>query len=133
MKKIKGTDLIASLVVGAILLLFSVSTSGLFESENAKEAMHHLCDAFTAPGIVLICVGALSWASNKGAYDIFGYGVKMLWGWLPFTSVNMDNVSYYDYAKEKAEKRSGWRLDMLLVGSACLALAIIFLIIYFIL
>ncbi len=131
MKKIKKTDLIASLIVAVILLAFSVFTSGLFESENAKEAMHRLCDAFTAPGIVLVCVGSLSWASSKGAYDIFGYGVKMLWGWLPFTSVNMDNVSYYDYASEKAEKRKAWRLDMLLVGAVCLAVAVIFLIIYF--
>lgn len=130
MKKIKTTDLIASLIVAAVLLAFSMATSGLFKSENAKEAMRHLCDAFTAPGVVLVCVGALSWASSKGAYDIFGYGVKMLWGMLPFTSVNMDNVSYYDYAREKAEKRSGWRIDMLLVGTVCLTIALVFLIIY---
>ena len=56
----------------------------------------------------------------------------MLWGMLPFTSVNMDNVSYYDYAREKAEKRSGWRIDMLLVGAVCLAIALVFLIVYFV-
>ena len=56
----------------------------------------------------------------------------MLWGMLPFTSVNMDNVSYYDYSREKAEKRSGWRIDMLLVGAACLAIALVFLIVYFV-
>ncbi|MBQ5808690.1 MAG: hypothetical protein IIW21_02905, partial [Clostridia bacterium] len=81
MKNVKKTDLIATLIVAVILLAFSITAGGLFKAQNVSEVMHRLCDAFTAPGIVLVCVGALSWASSKGAYDIFGYGVKVVWGW----------------------------------------------------
>ena len=132
MKNVKKTDLIATLIVAVMLLAFSITAGGLFKAQSVSEVMHRLCDAFTAPGIVLVCVGALSWASSKGAYDIFGYGVKVVWGWFPFTSTNMDNVSYYDYVAEKNEARKAVRVDMLIVGAICLALALVFLTIYLI-
>lgn len=132
MKKLKTTDLVASLIVAAVLFAFSIATGGILKATTAQEIVHRLCDAFTAPGIVLVCMGGFSWASNKGAYDVFGYGVKLIWGWLPFTSTNMDGVSYYDYTMEKREKRTGWRVDMLIVGGVCLAIALILLIVYFI-
>ena len=131
MKKLKGTNVISSLIVAVIVFGFSLATGGIKEAEGAQEIVRYLCDAFTAPGVVLVGAGALSWASTKGAYDVFGYGLKVIWSWLPFTGTNMDGVTYYDYAKEKQENRVGWRADMLIVGGVCLAVALILLIVYY--
>lgn len=94
---------------------------GLFNgTQSAAEVWGILSDGFLLPGVLMAGIGALSWISQEGLFDIFGYG------WLTLVSHfdhTKERESYYDYKVRREEKRSGWLWQMLAVGLCCLALS----------
>lgn len=90
------------------------------------EQMRLLCDAFTIPAVMLLCLGGLVWASNEGALDGIGYV-------LSFTIKSLTPgkrgtiEKYADYVERKREKRGGGYGFLLISGAVVMAIALVFL------
>lgn len=89
-----------------------------------------LCDAFTIPGLLMIMLGAMMWISSKGGLDaisyIMSYVVSML---IPGKKHLRQN--YGDYVAEKSEKRISGYGFFFVVGGVCMALTLVFLMLFY--
>ena len=90
----------------------------------------YLCDAFTIPGLVLVMLGCLMSLSNQGALDGVGYiasvGIKML---IPGAALNMEK--YAEYKERRRENRTKGYGFLYVVGFAFLALALLFMALFY--
>lgn len=89
-----------------------------------------LADAFSIPGIVLVCVSLLIWVASEGTFDMIGYGFgRAASSLIPFMRKN--DETFYDYKVRKKEGRDGrsyWFVCF--VGLGFILVAGIFLVIY---
>lgn len=89
-----------------------------------------LCDAFTIPGILCLCVGALLWVSNDGFFYGLSYCLEIAWkALIPGGRRKMEK--YYDYVTRKKEKKITGYGFLFAWGGACMALAILFMILFY--
>lgn len=89
-----------------------------------------LCDGFTIPGVVFLCVGGLVWASTQGALDGISFALKVgLKSLIPGTK--KEHIRYYDYVQKKRENRPQGYGFLLIVGVAFMAVALLFMAIYY--
>ena len=92
--------------------------------------MRVLCDAFTMPAVILLCVGGLVWASNEGALDGVGYLVSYMTKAL-IPGKRKEIEKYADYVERKREKRGGGFGFLLISGAVVLAIALVFLALFY--
>ena len=97
---------------------------------TTAEWMRMLCDAFTLPGVILLCVGGLVWASQEGALDGLGYvvsfAVKSL---IPGKRSTIEK--YADYVARRREKARGGFGFLLISGAIVMAIAMIFFALFY--
>lgn len=87
----------------------------------------YYCDAFFVAGLLMICFGGLSFVSNCGVFDVFGYSVKTIGTKL---SGNPDREfrNLTEYVESKKDKRLKEKLNFLpylLVGAGTILLSFI--------
>ena len=89
-----------------------------------------VCDGFTIPGLILVMLGCLMSLSNIGAMDGLGYvvsiAVKML---IPGGALNMER--YKEYLDRRRENRVKGYGFLYLVGGGCLAIALVFMVLFY--
>lgn len=89
-----------------------------------------LCDGFTIPGVVFLCIGGLVWASSLGAMDGIGFALKIaIKSLLP--GGRKEHIRYYDYVQQRRENRPHGYGFLLLVGAAFMAVALLFMMIFY--
>ncbi len=89
-----------------------------------------LCDAFTIPGILCLCVGALLWVSNDGFFYGLSYCLEIAWkALIPGGRRKMER--YYDYVTRKKEKKVTGYGFLFAWGGVCMAVAIVFLVLFY--
>ena len=89
-----------------------------------------LCDAFTVPGILCLCVGALLWVSNDGFFYGLSYCLEIAWrALLPGGRRKMER--YYDYVTRKKEKKITGYGFLFVCGGVCMAVAIVFMVLFY--
>ena len=113
----------------AVLIMYS---SGLFEVTDDLTRFKLLADAFTVPGVILLCIGALVWVSTDGMFDGFTYAAKRLGSLIPFYGKNYKHERYYDYVMRKRGKRISGYGFILIVGAAFVAIAVVFTVLYYV-
>ena len=90
-----------------------------------------LCDAFTIPGVVLVMLGALMAISNEGAL----YGISYVLGYafrILIPAKRHEHEKYYDYVeRKKGEGQVKGYGFLFVVGGASLAIAIVFMILFY--
>lgn len=102
-----------------------------FSLQSTMEKYRILCDAFTIPGLVLVMLGALMAVSNEGALDgvayVLSYAVKIL-----IPGKRHEHEKYYDYVERKRQQGrvKGYGF-LFVVGGISLAIAIIFMILFY--
>lgn len=124
-----------------ISILFVVILVGLyvglrdFKGLSLMEKYRMLCDAFTIPGVLLILVGALVWASDLGGFYgigfVFNYAKKSLTHF--FVPGSLGNTeSYYDYIERKKNEGhlTGYGF-LFIVGGITMAIALVFLFLFY--
>ena len=119
-------------VSGGICLGFAVFYCYVrdFSQMETAEKYRALCDAFTVPGLLCLCIGALIWASNDGFFYGIGYCLKAAWqALIPGAGHRMGN--YYDYVTGKKEKQAAGYGCLLVVGSMCMAAAFVFFALFY--
>ena len=97
---------------------------------ETAEKYRVLCDAFTVPGLLCLCIGALIWASNDGFFCGIGYCLKAAWrGLIP--GVGHKTEGYYDYVTRKQEKRIIGYGFLFVDGAVCMAAALVFFCLFY--
>ena len=90
-----------------------------------------LCDALTIPGVLLIMIGCLVWASNLGALDGIGYIVSFVGRRLiPGKAAKMDE-KYGDYVERKRNKPIRGYGFLVISGCITMVGALVFMALFF--
>lgn len=117
---------IISLVICAIIILLQK----IF-AQDIVGAMKILCNSFFSVGILVLCIGAIDFCSQEGAFDIFGFSISLAFGTF---KRNIEDSKYKTYADYKAAKHPDNKpltiSPCLIVGPCFTAISFIFLAIY---
>ena len=125
------------LITIAIGLVFAGSlclTNGLVTETDPVKVYKVLADAFTVPGVLLVCVGCLQFCVSHGAFYGIQYVIHSLlvnhnWSRTRFK----DKETYTEYVeskKEKAGDKATVSPYLFFVGLLFIAISIIFVIAY---
>ena len=101
-----------------------------FSKMQLVEKYRTLCDAFTIPGLLALCVGVLIWASNDGFFFGLSYCLNVAWRAL-IPGARYKHERYYDYVTRKREKRISGYGFLFLVGGVCMAVALVFMALFY--
>ena len=115
-------------VVGGALAYFYVSVRD-FGSQTLMEQYRILCDAFTIPGLVLVCFALLLTLSNEGALDGVGYVLKQALRML--TPKGLGGEKYNEYLERRRKNHVKGYGFLYIVGGVFLLIAGIFLVLFY--
>lgn len=119
--------LVICISIGAVICLLHGVLNGLFAAAGAKDAFRMLSDGCFVSGALLAGTGLLSWMGSVGAYDIFGYGWKVL---LSHFASSKAAESYYEYKADRERLRKPCLKCAIHSGIAFLALSAIWFALY---
>ena len=123
---------ITSAIAAAVSALIMYS-HGLFDTSDIASRLKIIADAFTIPGVILLCIGALVWVSTDGFFDGITYAFGRLGSaLLPFYGKNHPHERYYDYVMRKRGKRIAGYGFIIIVGAVFTAIAAIFTVLYYV-
>lgn len=117
----------------AVALVIALAVSfrqGLFEAASFREVCFALCDGFFIAGGLMCCVGGLSRIASTGFFDIFSYGARTIASHFVPQKDEKGLPKYYDYKVAREEKRKKPLNSALMVGLVCLALSLVFMLLY---
>ena len=125
------SNLIKSGIASAVGILLAVAfiLSSNFGAESLMNRYKILCDAFTIPGVMMLMFAILLSVSNEGALDGVGYVVKQGLRMLTFRGLGTEK--YLDYVERRREKRVKGYGFLYVVGAAFLAVALIFMALFY--
>ena len=103
-----------------------------FESAEALHVKYQiLSDAFSVPGALLMLFTGLLWASSEGIFDGLGYSFNRFGSmFIPMYKKSLEHKTYYDYKKEKEQKRPHGYSFMFFVGLFFFLVGIVFMILF---
>ena len=111
--------------VGLLITLLVLIIRSTFTQTAAIIIYQDLCDAFFIPGASFLCVGALVWASNGGAFDMLRYGAIRFVDRFRKDVINRKYHTFYDYREAQKSKHRSF-LYFFLVGLAFVVVAVVF-------
>ncbi len=117
--KLRKKPLISSFAVGAVVTVL------VFALDRVRDygALHSLCDGFFVASVILLGVGGLKLARNKGSFDLAAYGISNVF----LTAFPMlrqrEKETPLEYVERKREERKP-AAEMLLAGAVYLAAAL---------
>ncbi|MBO4848942.1 MAG: DUF3899 domain-containing protein [Clostridia bacterium] len=115
---------VSTAAAGVAIALIYCFAKGAFKAEDAADRLRMICDAFTIPGILLLCVGLLTAVNKGGAFDGLAYSFKsMRRVRRNFRADDGTPKSYYDY-KESVKGKRKVAAHLIFVGLGFLAVAI---------
>lgn len=94
------------------------------------EKYRTLCDAFTVPGLLAICVGVLLWSSNDGLFNGLGYCLNITWKSL-IPGGRQKIMRYYDYVQSRKKKKITGYGFLFVCGGACMVIAAVFMVLFY--
>ena len=130
-KKVKAR-LLKYGITGGICLCLAVfyCVARDFSQLELVEKYRVLCDGFTIPGLLSLCVGVLIWASNDGIFYGLGYCLDVARkALIPGGRYKMEK--YYDYVMRHKEKIITGYGFLFVCGGVCMAAAIVFLVLFY--
>ncbi len=94
-------------LVGLLLGVVVLMTEDISSAETTSDLLRILTDAFTVPGVLLMGAAGLVFASERGAFDVLGYGLHNAVGrFVPGASNLGREESFYDYLERKRDEKS---------------------------
>lgn len=117
--------------VGLVISALTAWRQGFAWTLPFAQNARYLSDGCFVAAILLVGVGALTWISCTGFFDIFSYAVKSLL--VLFTSLRKpkDQIGFYEYKLLKEEKRGAAPRFILYVGLLFTGLSVLFLALYY--
>ena len=130
-KKVRLIKYCASVFAGLTIAVIYCIIKGFFKAETlTADKLRIACDAFTIPGILMLCIGLLSIVAKEGTFDGLGY---------TFSTMRLvrrnyrDKLSkpttYYDYKESvKGKRKISWHL--IICGAGFLLIAAVMTLIH---
>ena len=119
-------------LIGLVIAGCYIFSSNVFKQQNVTDVMQILCDGFSIGGLLLLLAGLLTFCNKNGVFDGIGYSFEFIFVTKNWSTKRKfeDRRTFADYREEKAKKRStSWFL--VIVGGIELAIALLFLGLYY--
>ena len=119
-------------ITGAVCLGIAVFYCSVREFGRMElvERYRTLCDAFTIPGVLAICIGLLLWLSNEGAFYGIGYVLSFVKkAFVP--GAGLKSEKYYDYVTRQRENKVTGFAFLFISGGVCMAIAIVCMVLFY--
>ena len=115
-------------VVGVLIAL----SRGIFQEDEIDMVITIISDAFFIPGVLLICVGLIVYASNEGLFLSISYGFKAIGRTITAKKEEkLMDEKYHEYYARQIQKKSKCK-HFLIVGLAYVIISLLFVVVYFI-
>ena len=122
------------LVLETVVALLIARYRGMSAENELALNARYLSDGCFVVGFMMSGIGALTWISTTGFFDIMSYGVqygvRALVGLFGGNRKPM-NKDFYEYKLEKEERRGKTVYSVLVCGLIFVALSVIFLKVYY--
>lgn len=128
--KIRWTKYVSAFVFVAVLAYIYIANRD-FSGASLVVKYWILCDALTIPGILLIMIGALVWVSNMGALDGIAYALAFTFRSLVPGLRGRRDEKYADYVERRRENPVRGYGFLLISGSITMAVALVFMALFF--
>ena len=113
---------------GAAIVLLVLDLHGYSSLTTDLERYRLLSNAFTIPGTVILMIGLLVLISGTGIFD----GLSYVLNWLRLTLLPFGKQErYYDHVQRRHARKTPNGLFLIIVGAAYLAVAIVFLVLFY--
>ena len=89
-----------------------------------------ISDGFTVPGMLCVFAGLLVWLSNEGTFHGIGYVLKNAAKALMFFTRRGEVEKYSDYVESRKDKTITGYSFLFVVGLLCLAVSVVFVLLY---
>lgn len=116
--------------------IFAIAVGALVfftNPQGSEDLFRRICDAFFAPGALLLGSAGLTWCRNRGAFDLLTYGVTSVFHThVPGASIGHardEKEDFLTYRDRKAASRKP-PFGTLWVGLALTALSVVLVVIY---
>ena len=119
-------------ITGAVCIALAVFFCAVRDFEQMSLVVRYrtLCDAFTVPGLLCICVALLLWVSNDGFFYGLGYCLDVARkALIPGGRKKMER--YYEYVERHRQRKVTGYGFLFVCGGVCMAAAIVFLILFY--
>ncbi len=126
----KFTKYIVTTIIGLAAAFAIMCYKGIFYVSGAADAMQILSDAFLVPGVFIMGVGLIVVAANGGTFDMLGYAVRMIFDGLKRDLKNRKYKDFAEYREARKDRKIGYGY-LLITGAAFIALAVLFLLIWY--
>lgn len=114
-------------VVGLLLAL----SRGIFQEKEIDMIITIISDAFFIPGVLLICIGLIVYASNEGLFLSISYGFKAIGRTITAKKdEKLMDEKYHEYYARQIQKKTKCK-HFLIVGVAFVVISLLFVIVYF--
>ena len=118
-------------LIGGLIAFAAFALRNFGAAENTAEKYRILCDSFSFPGVLLIMTAALIALSNEGAFVgisyVFSYTLRRL---IPGMGIRQETYAEYLERKTGKDRIKGYGF-ILHVGLAYFALALVFLVLFY--
>lgn len=128
-KAIKAKKLLVCFAVGAVIALALLLAKGVFDTQDAKDTVRIVCDAFFAAGAILLVAGALVWTFDNGITDGLTYSARTMLNLRKKDYETNERESYSAY-RERKHKNKGTVKEFLISGGAYFILSVALLVVY---
>ena len=114
--------------VGGVLIALS---RGIFREEELDMIITIISDAFFIPGVLLICVGLIVYASNEGLFLSISYGFKAIGRTITAKKdEKLMDEKYHEYYARQIQKKVKCK-HLLIVGVVFVIISLVFVALYF--
>ena len=119
-----------AIAVGVGMVLIVLYGNDFFEATDLVTKYRLLTDAFTIPGVSYILLTGLVFVSTQGFFDMISFGLgKFAKALIPFSKKSEE--TFYDYKTRKNEERLTGYSFLLYTGIAFMAVALVFMALFF--
>ena len=116
-----------ALAVGVLIAL----SRGIFQEDELDMIITIVSDAFFIPGVLLICVGLIVYASNEGLFLSISYGFKAIGRTITAKKdEKLMEEKYHEYYARQMEKKTKCK-HFIIVGLAFVVVSLVFVGVYF--
>lgn len=128
-KAIKAKKLLVCFAVGAVIALALLLAKGVFDTQDAKDTVRIVCDAFFAAGAILLVAGALVWTFDNGITDGLTYSARTMLNLRKKDYETNERESYSAY-RERKHRNKGTVKEFLISGCVYLVVSVVLLLVY---
>lgn len=129
LKEYKEYAITTAIAIGVGVLI--ALSRGIFQEDEIDMVITIISDSFFIPGVLLICVGLIVYASNEGLFLSISYGFKTIGRTITAKKdEKLMDEKYHEYYARQIQKKSKCK-HFLIIGAVFVVISLLFVAIYF--